>query len=345
MKNKNHISILQKVGIFLLPLVFSIFLFSLLSSCGSKGGTFTLSGKFLHLNQGEFYVYSPDNVIEGIDTIQLIGGKISYEIPCDQEGTLMIIFPNFSEHPIFAKPGKKVKISADASHLKEMKVTGTKENELMNDFREQTAEDAPPQLQEHAKQFIIEHSQSIVSIYLVRKYFLQATIPDYSTADSLISIMLKEQPKNGILNKMKQYSSSLKNVEKNKKLPAVKAKTIYGKVVSSAELNDAPHAVIYTWVTWNFESLDLQRQLRAAQKKSNGKLKIMGICLDAGKYECKQVLKRDSISWPVIYDGEMFEGYAFRKLGLTTIPDNIILEKGKVVARGLQTKDILDRIK
>ena len=71
----------------------------------------------------------------------------------------------------------------------------------------------------------------------------------------------------------------------------------------------------------------------------------MGICLDAGKYECKQVLKRDSIAWPIIYDGEMFEGYAFRKLGLTTIPDNIILEKGKVVARGLQTKDILDRIK
>ena len=47
----------------------------------------------------------------------------------------MLVFPNFSEQPIFAKPGETVDIKADTSHLKELEATGTKDNELMNDFR------------------------------------------------------------------------------------------------------------------------------------------------------------------------------------------------------------------
>ena len=37
---------------------------------------------------------------------------------CQKEMTLMIVFPNFTEQPVFAAPGKSVDIKGDASHLK-----------------------------------------------------------------------------------------------------------------------------------------------------------------------------------------------------------------------------------
>ena len=91
------------------------------------------------MNQGEFYVYSPDGDIDGIDTIKVVGGRFTFERPCERPVMLMLVFPNFSEQPIFAEPGKSVEIKADASHMKEMEVKGTKANEQMTTFRKQTA--------------------------------------------------------------------------------------------------------------------------------------------------------------------------------------------------------------
>ena len=87
------------------------------------------------MNQGEFYVYSTDGGMDGMDTIKVVGGSFTYEMPCLDDCTLMIVFPNFSEQPIFAESGESVDLKGDASHLKEKEVKGTKNNELMNKFR------------------------------------------------------------------------------------------------------------------------------------------------------------------------------------------------------------------
>ena len=84
-----------------------------LASCGTDGNHFKIDGRLLNLNQGEFYVYSNDQCVDGIDTIKVQGGRFSYEIPCSSPSTLTIVFPNFSETPVFAEPGKKVKVDGD----------------------------------------------------------------------------------------------------------------------------------------------------------------------------------------------------------------------------------------
>ena len=101
-------------------------------SCGTDKRHFKIDGRLLNLNQGEFYVYSPDGSLGGVDTIKVQAGRFTYKVECQKEMTLMIVFPNFTEQPVFAAPGKSVDIKGDASHLKEMTVKGTKANELMN---------------------------------------------------------------------------------------------------------------------------------------------------------------------------------------------------------------------
>ena len=41
---------------------------------------------------------------------------------------------------------------------------------------------------------------------------------------------------------------------------------INGKLVSSTEMSSAPVAVIYTWATYNYDSQDMQRELKSRQK-------------------------------------------------------------------------------
>ena len=316
----------------------------LLTSCGAKSGYFRLEGKFLHMNQGEFYVYSPDGSIDGIDTIKVEGGRFTYETPCEKDFTLMIVFPNFSEQPIFAESGKSVDIQADASHLKELTVKGTKANELMNKFREMILNVAPPEEKRLAEQFVKNHPESPVCVYLIRKYFISDPTPNYKKAYELLEAIKPQQPDNNAISKLLQVIKPLKNIDTGTTLPAFTAYDINGHLISSTTLASAPVAVITTWSSDHFDSMDMQRELKRRSRQAQGKLKLMSICVDANKKDCERTMRRDSISWPNVCNGDMFEDKTLKKLGLTALPDNIVLKNGRIIARGLKKQDLYRKL-
>ena len=315
-----------------------------LTACGVSSKRFQLEGRFLHMDQGEFYVYSPDGGIEGVDTIKVIDGRFSYEVPCKDKFTLMIVFPNFSEQPVFAESGKSVDMKADASHLKELTVKGNKDNELMNSFREQILHVAPPEEANIAEQFIQDNPASIVSVFLVRKYFVASLSPNYAKASQLLNLLSKHQPDNGNIARLTQQLKWLKSVGIGSQLPAFTAYDTEGKLISSTTLASAPVAVITTWSTSIFDSMDLLRELKKRQRSSQGKLKLMSICIDGDKANCKRNLERDSIAWPNICNGDLLADKTLLKLGLMGIPDNIVLKNGKIVARSLKKKELNNKL-
>lgn len=316
----------------------------ILTSCGARSGYFQIEGKFLHMNQGEFYAYSPDGGFEGVDTIKVEGGRFTFEKECKDNYTIMLVFPNFSEQPIFAESGESVDIKADASHLKEMEVKGTKLNEQMTKFRLSIINDTPPQEKKQAENFIKDNPGSAVSLFLVKRYFCATTNPDYKKAASLLALLEKEQGKDPQFAKMKKWANTMQAQGIGMPLPTFTAYDINGKLVSSTSLNSAPVAVIYTWATYNYDSQDLQRELKRRQRNSNGRLQLMGINLDASKYECKQNIKRDSISSPVICTGEMMGDKTLQKLGLATLPDNIVVQNGKIIARNMKKQELYNKL-
>ena len=320
-----------------------ILLTLVLVACGTDGHHFEVEGKLINLNQGEFYIYSPDNVINGIDTIKVLGGRFSYEIPCEKEGVLVVVFPNFSEQPIFAQPGKSVDIKGDASHLKKLEITGTDDNELMTKFRHQIANMSPPEIEKHVSLFISDHLESIVGPYIVDKFLLRKQNSNYKQACQLLASMQKEQPRNGYLNRLLAQCKPLADASGNR-LPAFKATDINGKSISSATLSLAPVAVVYTWATWSYESTSLQQRLLNLRSRAEGKLQLLGISLEPSLAGCKENVSEQSAGWSVVCDEQLFEGALIRKLGLTAVPDNILLQHGRVVARGLSTDDLISRL-
>ena len=319
----------------------------LLAACGVDGKRFRVEGRFLNLNRGEFYVYSTNGLIDGIDTVKLEGGRFTYDIPCEREGTLVMVFPNFSEQPIFAQPGKSVDIEGDASHLKELTVKGTKDNKLMNQFREAIVNASPPQVAKIAAMFAADNPTSLVSVYLVRRYFITTPTPNYKEAERLVKLLLAQQPKNGELNRMQTLISTLAKTSMGAPLPAFQAHSTKGEKVSQQPYNKAAVAVLNVWSTTNMQSMEIQRTLKQKVRDSKGKLQVVSLCVDPILRECNDVLQRDSISWPNICDGAMFEGDVAKKLGIYTVPFNILLKNGKIIARDLdnnQLKEQLDKL-
>lgn len=313
------------------------FLTLLLASCGTDSHHFKIDGHLLNLNQGEFYVYSPDgSVTHGMDTIKVQAGRFSYLVECDRPMTLMIVFPNFTEQPVFAEPGKSVDIKGNASHLKELTVKGTKANKLMNAFREQILSASPAEIKKCAIQMAENNPESAVAVYLVRRYLVAVDRPDYTTAARLLKLIVEKQPDNQFAARL-LASCNGKTTINNGSLPRFSANDINGKVVNNATLASVPNVVFYVWATWNYSSTSQLRQLADMERQSDGKLKVVSICLNPDKSSCQRTLKQygaDNIT--TICDGRMVNGDLFNKLGLYNLPDNILIKNGAIAEQHIE---------
>ena len=358
------------------------------TSCGTDSRHFRIDGRLLHLNQGEFYVYSPDGTINGLDTIKVQAGRFSYEVACDRPMTLMIVFPNFTEQPVFAQPGKSVDLKGDASHLKEMTVKGTKDNELMNKFREMIHNAAPPEMKKCAQLFVQDHPESRVGAYLVDRYFIHDANPDTKTAVRLVDLMIEKQPDNGYLKRQKRQLTASFVAAKGADIPNVLGTTVDGKTIGRVQLTKAPVTVVCALATWKYESMSQFRRLAAYAASQQGRVAVVGVSIDASPSLVRSQLasqigisdsasglafgpssgsssgsasgsssgsasaaaqgsssSRSSSTCYVVCDGKMVESPFFTRLGLTGVPDNIVIKNGRIAAAHLTDNQLTEFIK
>lgn len=312
----------------------------ILASCGVSGNKFRLAGRLRNLNQGEFYVYSPDGGMTGTDTIQVRNGRFSYERSLHGDYTFIVIFPNFSELPVFAEPGMELSVKGDATHLKELSVKGSKVNEQMTALREQLAPMTPPEELKAVADFIRHNPQSVISTYLLNRYFVLTTTPDYQQASQLAALMVKQQPNNARLLALKKDIDVLKKSVKGELLPSFSATDIKGNSVSKAQLNGQLN-IVNTWATWSYQSGDIQRRLQRLKKKYGSKLAVVTLCLDGNVKDIKRRVERDSINWPIICDGRMFQSPIVRQTGLMAVPAMMVADaNGRIVMRDIVPENI-----
>lgn len=335
----------------------------LLFSCGPSGDRCELDGRFLKMNQGEFRVYSPDGSITGVDTIHVSGGRFEYEMECKREGTIVIVLPNFTELPVFVAPGKTIKLRADATSIKDIEIKGTEENKLMTEWRNEFGAASTQEQQRHAEQFIRQNPASQVSCWLLYKCFVAQQEPDYKKIEQLTAIVTKANP-----GAMAWWTgnASTRTLPTQTRLATFNATDVYGRSVSSADYMSG-YTLIMAWATVSFDSQSFNRQVKSIYSSGatadNGayaavggiaalpettaqaaKFKALSVCLDPSKEEAKKTLHNDSLPWPTICDGQMWQSSLVKKLGFTTLPDNILLKDGKVVARHLKFDELRKKL-
>ena len=330
---------------FILHFLFFILFIPLLTSCGVDSGKFRIEGRLRNMNVGEFWVYSPDGGIDGIDTIPVREGRFSYETDLRNPATFIVIFPNYSEIPVFGESGTGVTIKGDASHLKEIEVKGTDDNEEMTKLRMTINRSMPPEIPGVVEEFIREHPQSIISNYLVQRYFVFDAKPDFRKAAELLTLMVKAQPANARLEEMQKRLAILRNGQPDSRLPVFSATDVWGRKVTQDQLKSKLN-VVAVWASWNFQSTDMMYRLQRDKQKYGSQLGVVAICLDARPQDVKRRLERDTVRWQTVCDGRVWQTPLLATLGLEDVPANLVInDRGVIVERNMKPQDLDDKIK
>ena len=317
----------------------------LLTGCEKQRQTFRLEGTFKGFNQGELYICGIDGNFP-LDTVAVVKSKFQYEVALEEPTAFIVIFPNFSEVPVYGEKGAKVTIEGDVSHLREIDVDGTKENEVLTKYRKKTSHQTPPEVALSTEQFIKENPTSPFALYLIRKVFFQLPQPDYKRAAELTELVMQANPETSEeLKAQMKRMQGISYLKDGANLPSFIATDINGQTIKSSDLN-AKVNVITVWNLDNFEGQGTLRQLQKRQKQAGSdNLKVLTICLDADIKACRKKLERDSIVWSTICDGLLWDSPVLYQTGLSFIPDNILIDdKGKIIAHSLSQDDLMSRI-
>ncbi len=325
---------------------------TLLAACGSSSDRVSIGARFLNMTQATFYLYSPDGVIQGFDTVQVNGGRFEYERQIDQEGTLVLLFPNFAQMPIFVKPGVSIAIDADASKLRSMSITGTDENKQYTEWRKNSAKLSAKELTAHAERFIRDNPTSIISLWLLRQHFILAEQPDINKARELMRLMQQSVQKDGsetmrrLVTRLSMQLSRVTDVSVGQSLPRFLAHDIDGKAVTNGELLKGT-TVVVAWASWNEDSKQTLRVLASNRRNKKDSLNVqhvLTVCLDPDVEMCRRTLKRCMAeNLTTVCDTMMWQSPVVRDLGITAVPWNIKVSNGKIIGRGMTNKELTQK--
>ena len=138
----------------------------ILSACGSKNtNSVYLNGEIKGLGNDTLYIYGTDKFYNRMDTLLVKDDKFSATLTTDTLVSTWLQFSDGTEYPLYLNKG----LSTPSEKA----------------------------LEEKAEAFINSHPSSLVSIYLLEKYFVQKPQPDFSLIKEMTEHMtggLKDRP-------------------------------------------------------------------------------------------------------------------------------------------------------
>ena len=310
----------------------------------SGGKTFEIDGQLLNMDQGTIYVYSSDGIIQNIDTIQIMGGRFEYSRNIDRKGTLVLVFPNFSEIPVFAEPGDEATLKGNAQQLNNLTVSGSEDNKLMTTFRIETFEQSPPEIQKKAEETILNNPKTTIAIWLLERYFIKIANPDYEKSLKMAKELKKVQTENGYLNELIQKLEYLAKAKNKGKLPSFSVADVKGNTIDNESLK-GKKTIIYMSAQWDYNN-DIDRNVKQYINSEGYNFNAVKISLDASKKVATNELEYNDVGIKIICQEKMFESPIMKTFGFYGISDNIILDAaGFMVKRNAQSSELEELLK
>lgn len=327
--------------------VMALIVVCMMTSCSSNNHQFKIEGKFEDMPAGEFYIYNQGNTDGKIDTIYINNGEFAYIGNAEVITPYTIIFSNALEQVIFAKNGEVIHYKASANDLKNYRVDGNEENELMNRFREQVNGMNTAQQRDVATTFINEYPASTAAIYLLNRLFVQEQSTPIDLIKKTLKTIKKAQPQNRFVLKIENSIKQKENGQIGKPIPSIDVKTKTKHTINIGK-TDAKYTILVYWATWMPEQYDFidDFAMLTEDYSSNNNLKIIAISLDAEIYKWEDFIKNDTAYCEHSCDGKVWDSEPVKKLGITTIPTFVIADKNhKIIARGNSLKDLEKELK
>lgn len=325
------------------------FLLLILAACGNQNsGSTILEGEIKGLGNDTLYLYGADRLYNHTDTIIVKKGKFLAKLSVDTLVETLLLFRDGTEYPVYLNKGDKIKIKGSSDALSSLNITGNNSNEDLTEFYEDIKDKKPSLkvLQEKAASFIKDHSNSLVSAYLLNHYFIQVAQPDLGRIKSLTAEMtgdLKDRPyMENLLNEIQ----SLETSPTRSNIPYFHLRNLEGKEISISKFNHQ-YVLIHFWASWDPNSRKANSIYRNIYKKeqNNKSFALLGISLDADKKEWRDAAKADTLKWEQVCDLAGWNSEIVKQLNIGNIPYNILIgPSGRIEGRNLDINTIQRKI-
>lgn len=278
---------------------FVYFLLIILSACNDKkSGTASLNGEIKGLGNDTIYIYGVDEMYDRMDTLLVENDKFSKTVSLDTLIAARLLFSDGTQYPFFMDEGNKIQIKGSAAELNSLEISGNTPNEEFSAFQKELKGLGTPSekvLEDKAGKFINEHHSSLVSIYLLDKYFVQKEKPDYAQIKKLTKHMTGELKDRPYIDELLNHIQEEEKAAIGKTAPYFRIPNPKGKQINRSNFKDQ-YLLIHFWASWDTVSRDSNAVYRRIykQERKNKKFALLGVSLDMNKdtwqKQSKQIL-------------------------------------------------------
>ena len=304
-----------------------------------------IEGEFANLEQGEFLIYSTDEALDRLDTLRIVDGIFSYTLPTVQPATLHILYPNQSELVVFAGPGDDIAIKGDAQNLSEVEVSGSEDNELYTEFRQETNGKSGEETKNIAHNYILEYPTLALSRYLFTTYYLCDEEASVKETTALYDSLCRACPDDLALSKLSSRVRSLGLLRVGNPLPdfSLTLKPGHGgngaeqRTIKKGDYNGKLLLIAF-WANWKGGSAGAIYRARRLRRELKGKgkdIELISYSLDADESQLYRNEERDSIDFPSYCDFLSLSSPLVQKWGIRELPYIILVTPdGNIAASG-----------
>ena len=322
----------------------------ILSACGSKNtNSVHLSGEIKGLGNDTLYIYGTDKFYNRMDTLLVKDDKFSATLTTDTLASTWLQFSDGTEYPLYLDKGDNIKIKGSAAELTSLEITGNVPNEELTAFQKELKGLSTPSekaLEEKAEAFINSHPSSLVSIYLLEKYFVQKPQPDFALIKEMTANMtggLKDRP---YVDELLDLIQEEEKISIGKTIPYVNLPNAKGTQISRTSFKDK-YLLIHFWASWDPQSMEANATLRRIYKKEekNKLFALWGISLDIDRKEWEEAIKRDTLRWEQSCDFSGWNTAPIKQLAIQALPANLFLSpSGKIEGKNMSEEDIKKKL-
>lgn len=310
-------------------------------SC-SKNTDFTLKGNIKDLTSDTILVYYqlPDFKL---DTIIAQKGEFVYTINPDTFTIFSLVFDSMNNYPIYADKGKKLELNGIKDDLS---IKGKDENLEQSRIMSYLKTVPTDSIKFKVDSIIRSNGHSFINIYLIDKYFVHDSIPDYDKIKELINRMsgtLKDTP---YMMNLQAKHESLTKYDSNRSVYALQNKDKDGKNFNWSNIK-GKYILIDFWASWDSKSVEAQDSLVPVLKELRKEnFIVVSISLDLDKEAWLNATDRDTTQWIQLCDFTGWNNKLIKDQSIHSIPCNLLLDKNKrIIAKDIRNKELIDKVK
>jgi peroxiredoxin len=338
-----------------------------LAGCKNDPKQVEIKGEIKGLTADTIYLYGNDELSDFIIPIHVEEGKFSLKMDMDTTLTQAALFIDHKkQYPVYLERGKTIRIRGDLDIPGSYEAEGSPVNEEFTAFYKMLPQPVNPNDTlsiRLVKEYIRQHQKSLINIYLLDRFFVQTSSPDFAGIKELIGLMdgsLQDKP---YIERLTELIEQSETAEIGKTAPSFILTNAEDKRISRSEFRER-YVLLSFWASWSDSCRRSNRELKKIYKKYPPKtqkvrdrekkrekddrtykrtpeLAVVGISLDMDKTIWKETIKQDTLKWEQLNDFSGWNSTTVKQYGINELPYNILIDnRGKIIARGIKGKEL-----